>query len=182
MPQAPQTQSAIVQPPANQEPSIPAYSRQQITPFFVGLIVGVLLGYFFHWLTCRRDNKNRIKAVKDPFGVFIITQISNIPTERGVIKFYDDTKPAIKIEKDRLLHFLSRKKRRRINELWEQYDKEVPTLFDSCQEEGFKGVEGGAVFVGVEIMRDLYRLDGKALESNHDLMKRYLEKFYKYAS
>lgn len=132
-----------------------------------GLIVGLFAGYWAHWLTCWRDDRKRIREIKDPFGVFIQQQIDAIP-EREVVEFYHRTKSLIRDEKNKIVHFLKSDERLRLAEVWKQYDEAGERLSEA---------DNGSNTGGLVILKTFL---GEDPELNYDRVRRLLNELYKF--
>jgi len=111
--------------------------------------------------------KNRVQSEKDKFGVFIREQTAKLPPA-NIEHFYRTTKPDMKVAVERLKHFLNTNDRNRIDRLWREYDE---TPYENFQKERES-----------ETMRAIENMDGFSCHNPRDIVKYYLDGFYKFAS
>ena len=138
--------------------------------YLIPFVTGVVLGWFGHVLTSSRESRRRIIGAKDEFGVFIREKIAALP-ERGVGEFYAATKPAIRDAVFQVWHFLSSdEQRNRLDRLWREYDEIQAQEFDRAHE----GAMG-------EVIGALYKVAGAEFQSPHEIVRYYLDEFYKFS-
>lgn len=127
MPQTNQPQPVIVQRPASQETKQhPDYDSHQFYSGLIGgLVVGLFLGYYGHWLTIKRENsrdaKLRTRKAKDEFSVKI-SQISGAVDVRDFAGYYRNTKEQVRDAVFALKPFLCEAEASRLLKAWEEYD------------------------------------------------------------
>jgi hypothetical protein len=164
---------AIIQEPTNRQPHPQSNDliQQWVTPQVItALFVGLIIGYWSHLLTSRRETLNRIQAAKDVFGDFILDKKASLP-ERGILDFYDKTKPEMRTAVQRIGRYLGEDGRGRLDKLWTKYDKTARENLDAHQE-GFKG----------ESARSLDTLAGlQAQPPPREIVEHFLDEFYKFA-
>lgn len=160
---------AAIQSPSDNQAAAQAKWMQLFIPFMSGL----LLGWWAHFLSTKRESRNRVKKAKDDFGVFIREQVAALP-QRGVREFYDRTKPSIRDAVHRVWHFIeSDDQRRRLDILWREYD-EIPAHEFNRAHEGAMG----------EVMRALSKIAQPPVEfqTPYEIVKYYLDEFYKFSA
>ena len=131
-------------------------------PIVGALIVGGVALYIRY--------KNRTQTPKDSFGVFIQEQIGALP-QRGVREFYDRTKPSIRQAVQKVRHFLTDEQRGRLDRLWSEYDQIQAQEFDRAHE----GTMG-------DVVRSLYKVAGAEFQSPYEIVRYYLDEFYKFSA
>jgi hypothetical protein len=87
----------------------------------LGLIVGLIVGWYSHRLTCWRDDRNRLRAEKDRFGSFISKKIADIP-ERGAAEFFKSTKTEMRNAYAHFRHYCNLRDTERLDALWAEYE------------------------------------------------------------
>lgn len=115
-------------------------------------------------------NHRRVLDAKDAFGVFIRGKIGGLP-KREVGDFYKSTKPAIRAEVHQFWHFLNREQRTRLDRLWKEYDEIQAHELDP-QNEATMG----------EAMRSFSKLAGIEFQSPYEVVRFYLDEFYKFSA
>ena len=127
-------------------------------------ILGGAVSGFIGWFSASRK---RVRDAKDTFAVFMSQKIAQIP-KRGLADFYQRTKPGIRDEVARIRPFLSIRDKDTIDRLWREYD-EIPAQELDRAHEGAMG----------DVMRDLNKLAGSEFQSPYEIIRFYLDSFYK---
>jgi hypothetical protein len=133
-----------------------------IRAFFtvLGGVISGLIGWF-------AASRKRVRDAKDTFAVFMSQKLVQIP-QRDLADFYQRTKSDIRDEVARVRPFLPIRAKERIDQLWKEYD-EIPTQDLNRANEGARG----------ELARALYKKAGAEFQSAHEIIRYYLNEFYK---
>jgi len=127
-------------------------------------ILGGAISGLIGWFAASRK---RVRDAKDTFAVFMSQKLAQIP-KRDLADFYQRTKPSIRDEVARIRPFLSIRDKDTIDRLWREYD-EIPALELDRAHEGAMG----------EVMRALNKLAGSEFQSPDEIIRYYVDSFYK---
>ncbi len=134
----------------------------QATPY-VAILSAIIGGSIALYIR----HKNRIQNAKDAFGVVIQEKIAHLP-DRDIESFYRTTKLDIKTAVSRVRHFLNANERVRIDRLWKEYEEIPAEQLDSKEEASW--------------IAEFHRRLGGEYQHPRDIVRYYLDEFYKFAS
>jgi hypothetical protein len=126
---------ATIQPPTNPQTTYQADLVQKLVTLFGGLIIGLILGWWGHFLAIRRESRSRLKKAKDDFLAVIAqqrTKLKSMPRREDI--FFVESILPLSEAVYRLQHILPSGQWGRLRQILTEYESHGREQFGGTRE------------------------------------------------